>query len=443
MFFTARTCCSAAVSESGADARCRVTTRGMAYGPHAVARLDGKVLFVRGAAPDEDVDVVVREPHPKFAYADVVEVVRPSAQRRVPPCPYLPRCGGCSWQHLEYTAQLEAKRGIVQEQLRRIGGIDAIVAPPLPSPREFGYRQRLKLRVADGQVGFYAPASHTLVPIAHCLLALPPVDAAIEVAAALVGALAGNVRRIEIIGCGDGSPDVVLSGEVEGAWKQADDQACATWMAAQQRVRGVALQGRGWQHSWGDVRVRVEPEANLVLEVRAGTFTQVNPAANQLLVAAVTRLAEVSAGQHVLDLFAGAGNLSLPLARRGATVVAVEQHRQAAEDGAANARRLGVDGYEMRCAPAERVAADLLAAGARFDLVVLDPPRSGAAAVMQTLCALRPEHIIYVACDPATLARDLRRLSSHYRIDAVQPIDVFPHTYHIETVVRATRLAGP
>src|SRR5512143_666324 len=140
------------------ERRVRVTTGDMAYGPHAVARHDGKVLFVRGAAPGEEVEAVVREERRAYAYADTVAVLRPSSARRPTPCPYLPRCGGCPWQHLDYAAQLDAKRQLVREHLRRIGGLDVAVEPVLPSPREYGYRRRVKLRVEAGEVGFYAAA---------------------------------------------------------------------------------------------------------------------------------------------------------------------------------------------------------------------------------------------------------------------------------------------
>lgn len=419
------------------ETRVRVTTSAMAYGPHAVGRVDGKVVFVRGAAPDEEVEAVLREERRAFAYADAVSILRPSLQRRDPPCPYLPRCGGCPWQHLTYGAQLKAKRDIVREHLRRIAALDVPVAPALPSPREFGYRQRLKLRVEQRAVGFYAAGSHTLVPVEHCLLGARPADAAIAWAADLVRAVRCAVRRIEIISRGDGSEDVVMAGEVEGAWVPDDEPCCAAWQAAHQGVAGLMLSGRGWRRTWGDTRVSIEPEPGLSLLVHAGSFTQVNPAANQLLVDTVLRLADPRPNLRVVDLYAGAGNFSLPVARRGATVLAVEHDPRSAADATANARQLALAQCRVRRARAEHAIEELVAAGARFDVAVLDPPRSGAAAVLAPLMQLAPPRIIYVSCNPATLARDLRRLAARYRIDLVQPLDMFPHTYHVETVVRA------
>ena len=416
---------------------CRVTTGGMAYGPHAVARHEGMVLFVRGAAPEEEVEVAIHERRRSFAYAQTLSVLRPSAVRRDPPCPYLPDCGGCPWQHLGYEAQRDAKRSIVQEHLRRIARIDFPVAAVLPSPREYRYRRRLKLRVEDREVGFFAGASHRLVPVRHCLLAEPAVDAAIPWSAELVRGLRTRLRRVEIAATSAVGESVVVCGEAEGAWVESDAESCARWLAAHGAVRGLRLAGRGWWRGWGDLRMAVCPEEETEMQVRAQTFTQVNAEANRLLVQTVLRLVEPHAGMRVLDLFAGAGNLSLPLARRGADVLAVEQHPQASEDCVAAAKQLGMTAYRALCARAEDVVERAAAAGDRFDVVLLDPPRSGASAVVPPLRELAPARLVYVSCDPATLARDLRSLGDRYRVRAAQPIDMFPHTYHIETVVLA------
>jgi 23S rRNA (uracil1939-C5)-methyltransferase len=410
----------------------------MAYGPHAVARHDGKVVFVRGAAPDEEVDVVVTEDRRSFSYANVVGVVQSSVSRRIPPCPYLPRCGGCPWQHLNYQAQLEAKRSIVQEHLRRLAGVTVDVEAVIPSPLEYGYRRRLKLRVEAGQVGFYAGASHALVSIEHCLLAEPAVAAAVPWAAELASSLQTNLRRIELIRVDEASADVTVTAEAEGRWVKADDTRCRTWLDGHESIRGLIVSGRRWEHAWGQAEIAVRSDSEIGLLAKAGSFTQVNSAANLLLVDTVGRLAEVRSGERVLDLYAGVGNLSLPFARRGARVLAVEQHPQAALDNVANALRLGLAEYEVRQEPAERAVAALVEAGERFDVVVLDPPRSGARLAIDSLLRLGAPRVVYVSCDPATLSRDVRLLRERYRIDSVRPIDMFPHTYHVEVVLRAT-----
>jgi 23S rRNA (uracil1939-C5)-methyltransferase len=432
----------------------RVRTEAMAYGPHAVGHHEGKVVFVRGAAPEEEVEVEVREDHGRYAFADVLSVLRASTARRLPPCRFLPRCGGCPWQHLGYAAQLEAKRALVRDQLQRIGRIGVAVEPVIPSPGEFAYRHRLKLRVepaADpsphdaagrgvpARVGFYAAASHELVEIDECLLLPPDLSELIPAVRDLAAALGSRLRRAELIDAGGGR--AVLCCEAEGNWDTADSERCPVWLAQHRSFRGLTIAGRGWRQRFGDDRVTVSPEPDLELRVHAGTFTQVNPAGNQLLVRTVLERIGASEGARVLDLYSGAGNFSLPLARRGARVLAVEQSRQACGDGAENARRLGLTSCRFACERVERFAHRLAAEGRRFDAILLDPPRSGASGAVEAIVRLAPQRVVYVSCDPATLARDLRRLDPRFRVETVQPIDLFPHTHHVETVVTLRRSA--
>lgn len=426
------------MSRVDSTAPVRLRTTEMAYGPHAVARHDGKVVFVRGAAPGEEVDAVLTEERRSFAYAEVTAVTRPSPARRRPPCPYLPRCGGCPWQHLTYEAQLEAKRRIVQEHLRRLAGIAAAVEPVIPSPLEYEYRRRLKLRVDGGEIGFYGGGSHSLVSVEHCLLAEPAVAAAIPWAAQLARGVRTKLRRIELIRVGEETPAVTVVAEAEGAWVKADQEFCRAWLEGHENVRGLTISGRRWSHAWGTGEIALRSSPGTVLRANAGSFTQVNSAANRILVETVGRLADVRRGERVLDLYAGVGNLSLGFGERGARVLAVEQQPQAARDNVANARRLGLADYEVRREPAERAVVGLADAAECFDVAVLDPPRSGARLVIDALLRLAAPRVVYVSCDPATLARDVGVLRRRYRVETVQPIDMFPHTYHVEVVLRAS-----
>lgn len=413
----------------------------MAYGPHAVARHQGFVLFVRGAAPGERVEVVVRERRRHHAFADVVRIERPSPRRRQTPCPIAGQCGGCPWQHLSYDLQLEAKREIVADHLARIAGLVVDVEPVEPSPRVFGYRHRIKLRTESKRLGFYAGGTHDLVQVAHCALAETEVNAMIATAERLVRLLACKVRRLEIIAKRGADGATFLVGEVEGAWLDVDGERARSWLDHNPNCVGLVLRGRGWERRWGDTSTSIAPERSLTLEGDAAGFSQVNALGNERLVATVLRMLGDLSGARVLEAYAGAGNFSAPMVMRGASVVAVEQSLPACRSARGNAAAFG-DRWIVEPGRVRDVLERLSSRGEQFDALVLDPPRNGADDAIPAILRLRPPRIVYVSCDPATLARDLKNLSAAYRVAGVQPVDMFPHTYHVETVVRCDRLPG-
>jgi 23S rRNA (uracil1939-C5)-methyltransferase len=406
----------------------------LSHGPHGVARIDGKVHFVRHAAPGDEVELEVEEDQRSFAYARVTRVIAPGPARREAPCPYLPRCGGCPWQHVTYAAQTAAKEHSVRDLIARVGGVDpSVVRPIVPAAHELGYRRRLSLRVADGEVGFLAAASHDLVPVEHCLLGIDRLDAAIPLARDFVRALGTRVNRVEIVATGD-ADRIAIVAQADGEMVASDAEVGEAMLRAVPRIAALVLRGKRFRRVWGDDRVRVPLLDGDEMWLRAGDFSQVSDHGNAELIRLVLEHAAVKKHHRVADLYAGAGNLSLPLARRAGAVLAVERAPTAVEAARENAGRLGITNLDLATGPTEIVLRGWTKRELRLDTVVLDPPRSGAAEATSGLLALAPSRIVYVSCNPATLARDLKTLARGYDVELVQPIDLFPQTYHVEAI---------
>jgi 23S rRNA (uracil1939-C5)-methyltransferase len=411
-----------------------VTIERMSYGPHALAHLDGQVVFVRGAAPGETVRLNIEETHSTYAYARVEEIVTPSPYRRNPPCPYLPRCGGCPWQHLRYEAQLEAKQVNLRDHLQRIAKIpDLPLGAPIPSPVEFGYRSRLSLRVEAKEVGFYAAASHELVPIERCLLGNATLNDALPAIQELTRQLRSNVRRIELAADAR-EPQVAAAMEIEGPFEAQDERIARTWLQAHPIVRGIVLRGKRWIRSYGAPQVSLEPVCGLSLRVRAGVFSQVNPQMNTVLVTQVRELLSPNRAERIVDAYAGAGNFTCTLASDCKEVLAIEVDPAAGEDLQHNVQRLGYANVQVLRDTTDRALRRLVERDETIHGLVLDPPRSGAREAISWILRLKPQRIVYVSCNSATLARDLALLGRHYRLEQATLLDLFPQTYHFEVV---------
>jgi 23S rRNA (uracil1939-C5)-methyltransferase len=420
-----------------------VTIDSLAYGIFGVARTDRGVVFVPGVAPGEVARVRIIDDKRDYREAELVEILQPSPARRVPPCPYVRECGGCAWQHLDYPVQLEAKQAILRQTFERVGGLDGAaldIRPILASP-QWAYRHRLTLRV-DGEqrLGFYQHRSHRLVQIASCHIADEAVNAHLDAARRWLQGMSTTVRRLEIASARDRR--VVFVGNAEGAFRH-DDAYHERFLRAHPTVGGIVLFGKGWRRTFGKPVVDLEIDGDLVLESQGG-FTQVNPDGNRRLVETVLDLAAPNEQDRVLDLYCGAGNFTLPLARRVREVLGVEADRTSVVQARRNADRSGLTNCRFMERESAAAARGLAAARDRFSLIVLDPPRSGAAHVVEHLPELASDRLVYVSCNPATLARDLRRLTRlGFAIGSIQPIDLFPQTYHIEAVVRLDRAAAP
>lgn len=384
-----------------------------AYGGYALARPEGMgVLFVRWALPGETVAVRIGLRKKDYAFAETVEVLSPSPHRVHPPCPVFGECGGCQLQHAEYPYQLEMKGEILREAFRRIAKTD--IVPEAASMGEpFGYRHRAQFKTDGQAIGFYAERSRRLVPVSRCPLM---VDAINDALPSLRG-LGEFAPAEEVLLASDGArvaaalPGIRFDARIVGK--------------AETSLSGILFEDR----TWGEGSVTL-PLEGLAYSVSPRSFFQANWRANLSLVGRIGRLFGDARGSRVLDLYAGAGNFALPLARRFGEVVAVEGEPCAFSDLSRNATLNGL--VNVR---AVRSSVEAFRPEGRFDAVLLDPPRAGLSpmALSRVLAIAAPE-VAYVSCNPATLARDVKSLSDRYDLVLLETYDFFPNTHHIEAL---------
>ena len=423
----------------------------LSYGKDAVGhRTDGKTIFVHGGVPGDTVRVAIEDEKPSFCTGGIVEIVEPSPDRTKAPCPYAEVCGGCPWQNIAYAAQLEAKRANVVSALVRTArfernAAEELVSACLPSKREMGYRNKIELGTARNGagrflLGFRKEDSHDLVAVESC----PVAHAAIAKAPkALRGAL-GYLQRSQDLGIfrvgvrhsmrthdmeialwtePGAFPRKAVAATLESALKATSIVRVMADPGKTRKIKGVeALSGKGfWEEDMAGNRFRTS----------APSFFQVNTAQAEMLIDAVLEGLGVSDGDVVADLYAGGGTFSVPLAKAGADVLAVESASSSVRDLRRNADANSVyveviGGDSARELP---MLGDL-------DALVVDPPRAGLAkGVAESIAAAAPTRVAYVSCDPATWARDVARFQAvGYEPVSVRPVDLFPQTYHTEVV---------
>jgi 23S rRNA (uracil1939-C5)-methyltransferase len=396
---------------------------GMAYGGTAIGRLpDGRAVFVPYGLPGERVSARIVEAKRGYARADLVEVMRASPQRVTPRCPHFGACGGCHYQHLAYPDQLELKRGILLDQLERIGGIvDAPVLPVTPSPAEWYYRNQLQFHLApDGRLGFQALDSHRVIPIQVCFLPEP--------------AVAESWRSLDVEAL-PGLERVILRQDTGGELMlvlQGNDPLPPEF-DVDFPISAVYEAPEGSHLLAGDPYL-VMDVAGRAFRVSAGSFFQVNTRQAEAVVARVLEL--LPGGGTLMDVYSGVGLFSAFLAPRFKEVIGVELSVAACDDFAANLDEF--DHVSLYQGTAEDV---LPALNARADALLVDPPRAGIdRRALDAIIAMQPAQLVYVSCDPATLARDLNRLNPEYKLQTVQAFDFFPRTPHLEVLSRLERV---
>lgn len=420
---------------------CELLIDTLTHGGNGLGRLEGKAVFVPGTAPGDRIRCRIVKQHKRHAEGVIETLLEPSPQRRSAPCPVAGECGGCQWQHLHYSAQLEAKESIFHALMRRQGEVPADALRPLvAAPDEWHYRSRVQFKCRQTEqgfvIGFYRPASHYVVGIEQCPILDPRLNLALRNFRSWLaeGPNPHQIPQVDMAVGDGGQVRVVVhfigvesSALVDYLRPRAEETGYALFLQTGSKSSPQQILGPA------DLTIQVD-QPPLSLSYGPGGFAQVNLDQNRALVAAALLAAALQGTERVLDLYCGMGNFSLSLARRAREVVGVEDYAPSISSAIQNAAENGVGNAIFLAQPAEG-ALLALNAGAPFDLVLLDPPRSGAYAVMGELLRAAPKRVIYISCDPATLARDLVPLQhGGYRIISSQPFDLFPQSYHVESL---------
>ncbi len=395
-----------------------LTIEKLVYGGEGLSRVDGEVIFTPFVLPGETVQVAPPASKKHAQRASLIRVTTPSQDRVDPLCPIFGECGGCHYQHVDYPAQLRFKRGILAETLRRGAKIDfdeSRIAVISGDP--WGYRNRTQFHIANGKIGYRQMRSQNLIPAAHCPISSPKVNEALAKLNRMV-----KDRRW---------PRFVTSLEV------FTDETQVQWNV-QESTQPVAKHFFDWLAAEipGTVPGALQYEVNGdVFSIAGNSFFQVN----RSLIGCLADLAiGEETGATAWDLYAGAGLFSVPLARRFGKVTAVESGR-AADDLQRNTRRAGVDVEAVR-QNSEQFLMQTDGGKDGPDFVLADPPRAGlGASAVARLLELGPRKLVIVACDPATLARDMAQLALRYEIERLSMVDLFPQTFHIETIIALKR----
>ena len=437
-----------------------VTIEGYGEGGMGVARIDGRVVFVHGALRGEKCRVLILKTLKSVAFAKVLEVIEPSSERITPDCPYFPRCGGCTYRHIRYEEELRLKRQRVQDNLSRIGGSDVTVEEILGARDTLRYRNKAQYPVSkDGAVGFYRARTHEAIECEHCLLVKPEADAAAEALREYMQSCRvagydektgrGLVRHLYIRSNAAGESLVCVL--VNGDKLPKEDRLvtllrdacpkCTGIVLGTNTKKGNVILGDRYRTLWGSDRLE-DTLCGKTFRLSVPSFYQVNRIQAERLYAKAIEFAGLTGQETVLDLYCGAGTITLALSDHAKKVLGAEIVPEAIDDARENAARNGVKNVEFFCGDASDVAKKLARENLRPDVITVDPPRKGLAAdVVESIAEMQPGRVVYVSCDSATMARDVKRLADlGYTAQRACAVDMFPRADHVETICLLSKL---
>ncbi len=433
-----------------------------ASGGEGVARIGGRAVFVRGALMGEKCEIRILKSSKTAVWAKIERILEPSPERTEPECPAFGLCGGCDFLHVSYSEELRMKKARVQEALKRLGGTDIEVSEIIGADEKSGYRNKVIYNVAekDGRpvFGFYRQRSHDVIPGDSCLIQS---RAAGNAAGAVIrwmeknGVRAydeatgnGDIRRIFCRRNREGQTQiaVVTAGRNVprlSALVREIRESCPEAVSILQNInesRGNTVFAGEFVTLWGSDRLN-DTLCGLKFSLSPRSFYQINRDQAEKLYRKALEYAGLSKTETALDLYCGTGTITLCLAREAGRVIGAEIVEDAVIDARKNAAENGIENVEFICADAKEAAAELLRRGLKPDLITLDPPRKGLdAQVIDAAVNMAPKRIVYVSCDPVTLARDIKIFSEKgYAPVKAAAVDMFPRCAHVESVVKLTQ----
>ncbi len=432
-----------------------------------IGRVEGFAVFVEGAIAGERVQVKILKVAKNYAYGKLMHLIQRSPDRIEPSCPHYKRCGGCQLQHLSYDAQLSYKTQQVKDAFQRIGGLpDILVHPTIGMEDPWRYRNKAQFPIGfirdQLALGFYAPRSHDLVDIDKCPIQHGINDKVTSIVRAFIktydipvykeekheGILRHVVTKVGfksnqlmVIVVTNG-PDLPRRSELVTLLREGIPGITSIVHNIQSQKSNVVLGDKNIT-LWGQDYI-LDSIGELKFKISPLSFFQVNPAQIEKLYGKALAYAKLTGTEKVIDVYSGIGTISLFLAKQAAKVYGIEVIPQAIKDAKANAALNEITNVEFILGEAETALPRLASLGLKPDVIVLDPPRKGCdPKLLETLLEMAPERIVYISCNPATLARDLKILTADgYEAVEAQPVDMFPHTVHVETVVLITRVGS-
>jgi 23S rRNA (uracil1939-C5)-methyltransferase len=413
----------------------------LTYSASAVGQINGIVTFVHRGAPDETVQVEITEVKKRHLHARIHEIISPSPDRCPPPCAYFAAgCGGCQWQHINVNAQIDAKEQVLIEALNRIGGLSSL--PDItrhPAPQSLAYRNHIRLAVTvvrpQVEFGFKGEGSHDVLPIDQCEVAMPTINGALPQVADLITRL--RCFRVDELTLRTSATtnEVMLilifpkryKPRLKFTDKDLEDYPAIHSIYTQNGERGTPV----WIAGKEKLSETVD---GLSFEIAPNTFFQNNLAGTEQLVGIVRRHVQVAPPMVAIDAHCGIGTFTLPVAQTAKAAFGLDLQPEAVALATSNARANGITNTNLRIGHLAKLG------NVKADLVLLNPPRAGCwSEDVAALDRITPQHILYISCDPATLARDLSKIRANYEVCSLDLVDLFPMTYHFETVVGLRR----